>query len=339
MRAAVFSEPGTPLAIQTLPDPSPGPTDIVMKVHTCGICGTDLHMTEDHGPAFTYPRGAIPGHEYAGEVAEVGRDVKNFKVGDRICSLPFTGCGHCRACLSGEPSHCPEFRGLGSGFSEYALVSELTTVRLDERLSFDDGALVEPLAVGLHGVVTARIRPGDRVLVIGAGPIGLAAAFFARKLGAGKVAVTATSRRREAFALALGADEFLVPEKDQSLAELAMEKFGGLPDIVMECAGVQGCVDSAINTVRPKGTVVIMGFCTEPDQFVPATTMWKEVILKGSNTYTIPEFTHVANALARESLEPRKMVSDRVTLDAVPGVLESLRGPNDQCKVLINPWS
>ena len=338
MKAAVFSEPGKPLAIETLPDPTPGPTDIVMKVHSCGICGTDLHMTEDHGPMFTYPKGTIPGHEYAGEVVEIGKAVKNFRIGDRICAQPFVGCGQCRACLDGEPSHCVEFRGLGAGFSEYALVGEQTTVRLDERLTFDDGALVEPLAVGLHGAVLGNIQQGDRVLVIGAGPIGLGAAYFARMLGAGKVGVSATSRRRESYAKAMGVDAFIVPEKEQSLADAAAQGLGGPPDIILECAGQPGVIDAAINTVRPKGTVVIMGFCTSHDPILPAVTMFKEVVLKGSNTYTIPEFAHVEDLLARGHLEPRDLITRKVDLASLPETLENLRGPNNDCKVIMNPW-
>jgi 2-desacetyl-2-hydroxyethyl bacteriochlorophyllide A dehydrogenase len=338
MKAAVFSKPGNPLTIEILPDPTPGPSDIVMKVHSCGICGTDLHMTEDHGPAFTFPKGTIPGHEYAGEVVEVGKAVRHFKPGDRICAQPFAGCGHCLSCLMGEPSHCPEFRGLGSGFSVFALVSEQTTVRLDDRLTFDDGALVEPLAVGLHGAVLGNIKQGDKVLVIGSGPIGLGAAYFARMLGAGKVAVSATSRRKESFARAMGVDEFIVPGEDQTLAELAAQTLGGPPDIVLECAGQPGCIDTAINTVKQKGTVVIMGFCTAPDSFLPAVTMFKEVVLKGSYTYTIGEYAQVADILSRGHLEARQLITRNISLDAAPATLESLRRPNDQCKVIINPW-
>lgn len=339
MKAAVFAKPGQALTIETLPDPTPGATDLVMKVCSCGICGTDLHMTEDHGPAFTYPSGTIPGHEYAGEVVAIGKEVKDFKIGDRITSLPYTGCGHCATCLRGLPSHCAQFRGLGSGFSEYALVSERTSIHLDERLSYDDGALVEPLAVGLHGAAMANIQPGQTVLVIGAGPIGLASAFFARKLGAGKVAVSASSRRRESYASGLGTDFFVVPEEGQSLAEATAQVLGGPPDVVLECAGKTGCIENAILTVRPMGTVVVMGFCTDQDHFVPAVAMWKEVNLKFSNTYSVGEFAHVADVLARGSLEPRLMVTSHVSLDQVPQKLEALRRPNQECKVLINPWS
>lgn len=339
MKAAVFKGPHCPLAIENLPDPTPGPDQVVMKVHSCGICGTDLHMTEDHGPQYTYPSGTIPGHEYAGEVVATGADVKHLKIGDRISALPFTGCGHCAACKLGSPSHCPAFQGLGQGFSEYALASARTTIKLPEALSYDDGALIEPLSVGLHGAAMAQIQPGAKVLVIGAGPIGLAAAFFARKLGAGRIAVSARSRRREALALGMGADIFVVPEGDQGLPAATADALGGAPDVVLECAGQPGCIEQAIYTVRTAGTVVVMGFCTSADTFVPAVAVWKEIILKFSNTYNLGEFQHVANVLAGGALEPRLMVTRNISLDEVPDVFEALRGPSAHCKVIINPWA
>lgn len=339
MKAAIFSEPGNPLTIERVDDPTPGTRDIVMKVHSCGICGTDLHMTEDHGPEFSLPKGGTPGHEYAGEVVEVGKGVKRFKVGDRICAQPFAGCGDCASCRSGQPFFCSRKQSFGAGFAEYALVGEQTSVRLDDRLTYDDGALVEPLAVGLHGAKLGNIASGDNVLVLGAGPIGLATAYFARRLGAGKVAVSATSRRREQYAMALGADSFVVPQADQTLMEAAMQAFGGLPDVVLECAGVSGCLDQAINAVKPHGTVIAMGFCTTPDPVLPAAIMFKEMTLKGSNCYTIDEYAEVADILANGSLEPRKMITQNISLNQVPEIFETLRGANSQCKVQVNPWS
>ncbi len=339
MKAAIFIEPGRPLTVEEVDDPTPGNADIVMKVHSCGICGTDLHMTEDHGPEFSLPKGGTPGHEYAGEVVEIGKNVKRFKVGDRICAQPFAGCGNCPSCRAGRPFFCSRKQSFGAGFAEYALVGEQTSVRLHESLSFDDGALVEPLAVGLHGATLGNVSPGDNVLVLGAGAIGLATAFFARRLGAGKVVVAATSRRRERYATALGADRFLVPEAGQSLTEAVLEEFGALPDVVLECAGMSGCLDQAIEVVRPHGSVIAMGFCTAPDPVLPAAIMFKEITLRGSNCYTIDEYAEVVDILAGGALEPRQMVSQKISLDQVPEVFEGLRSANNQCKVQVKPWS
>jgi (R,R)-butanediol dehydrogenase/meso-butanediol dehydrogenase/diacetyl reductase len=339
MKSAVFHAAGEPLVIERRPDPDPGPGEVVMKVHSCGICGSDLHMTQGHAPAFDYPSGTIPGHEYAGEVVAVGADVTGVRIGDRISALPFTGCGHCPACQKGNPSHCPEFRGLGSGFSEYVAVSERTSIKLPPSLSYDDGALLEPLAVGLHGAAMAGIRPGSTVLVMGAGPIGLAATFFARKLGAGRIVVLANSTRREDLALQMGADAFIVQSEAQPLETALRAAFGALPDVVLECAGQPGCIGQAIQAVRKSGTVVVLGFCTSSDSFVPATAVWKEINLRFSNTYTVDDFRYVAQVLARGSLEPRAMITRHISLDDVPSVFEELRTPSGHCKVMIHPWA
>jgi len=339
MRSAVFHAAGEPLVIETRPDPAPGPDEVVMKVHSCGICGTDLHMTEGHSPGFDYPAGTVPGHEYAGEVVAVGAEVQGLQIGDRISALPFTGCGHCLACQRGSPSHCAAFRGLGSGFSEYVAVSERTSIKLPDSLTYDDGALLEPMAVGLHGAAMAGITPGATVLVLGAGPIGLAAAFFARKLGAGRVVVAANSTRRQALALQMGADAFIAQGQGQTLAAAATEAFGAAPDIVLECAGQPGCISQAIQAVSRAGTVVVLGFCTTADSFVPATAVWKEITLRFSNTYTVGDFQYVAQVLARGALEPRAMITQHVSLDEVPSVFEALRTPSGQCKVMIHPWA
>lgn len=339
MKAAVFKGAGHALVIEELADPEPGAGEVVLKVHRCGICGTDLHMTDGHSAAFSYPAGTVPGHEFAGEVVAIGKDVRHLKVGDPISAMPFTGCGHCINCLAGRPSLCPEFRGMAGGFSEYLVTTERSAIQLPKSLSFDDGALVEPLAVGLHGVTKARMTPGARVLVIGAGPVGLAAIFFARQLGAGRIAVSAPSPRREALAMSMGADAFILPEPGQNLAEQVAQTLGGQPDVVFECAGQPGCIEQSIFSVRPAGTVVVMGFCTASDAFVPAMAVWKEINLRFSNTYSLGEFEQVARVLDRGAVEPRQMITQTVSLAELPDVFESLRQRSGQCKVLVNPWA
>jgi (R,R)-butanediol dehydrogenase/meso-butanediol dehydrogenase/diacetyl reductase len=339
MRAAIFKRVGQPLAIEDRPDPTPGDGEVVIKVHRCGICGTDLHMTDGHAPGFGYPEGSTLGHEFAGEVVALGRGVQHLKLGDRITALPFTGCGHCATCLSGKPNFCREFKGSAAGFGGYAAVAERVTTRLPQSLSIEDGALIEPMAVGLHGVALARLQPGARVLVIGAGPVGLAAVFWARRLGAARIAVTAASRRREDMARTLGADSFVLPEAGQDIAALAAEALGGPPDVVFECAGQKDLIAQAIHCVKPQGEVVVLGFCTVPDSFIPAIAVWKEVRLQFAVTYSLQEFQHVADTFDAGHVEPRAMVTDRISLDQLPTAFEALRQRSTQCKVMVAPWA
>ena len=253
MKAAVFRKLGKPLAIETQPDPTPGTGEVVIKVGRCGICGSDLHVTGN--PHHLAPSGKILGHEWAGEVMDVGRNVSRVKKGDRVCVLPLSSCGACANCLAGEPAWCASRNIDGGGYGEYAKTHERQCFVMPKSLSLEDGALVEPMAVGLHGVAISGMTPGARVLVIGAGPIGLATIFWARRMGAGTIAVTASSRRREALAKDMGADIFLDPAAD--IAQAATDALGGAPDIVFEAVGAPGLIEKSVGAVRRRGTVVV----------------------------------------------------------------------------------
>lgn len=335
MKAAVFKGPGKPLVIETLPDPTPGPNELVLKVHRCGICGTDLHMTDGH--AQTFPEGMVIGHEFSGEVVAVGPGVEGFRNGDHVAAMPVVGCGQCGSCLSGEPMWCEVgFSGLAGGFGQYAIARANAAIRLPATLSVEDGALIEPMAVSLHGVNLAEIKPGSRVLVLGSGPIGLGSAWWSRKLGAARVAVVSRSRRSEALAQQMGASHFFTfgEELPQQLAAA----LGGPPDVVFECIGVPGMVAQAVNLVRPRGTVVIMGNCMLPDTFYPAQAMFKQVRIQGSMVYSRREFEIVADTFDAGSVEPRATITGTLGFEELPTGFEALRTPTTQCKVMVMPW-
>lgn len=341
MRAAVFRTDTRTLGIETLPDPTPAEGQVVVKVHRCGICGSDLHMAEGH--SFSFDDGAVPGHEIAGEVVAIGRGVDRIRVGDRVAVLPFLSCGRCLACLQGDAMGCPEMRmmgafGLSGGYAEYLLTNEIWCVKLAASLSFEDGALVEPLAVSLRANRVSGIKAGDRVLVMGAGAIGLAAAYWARRSGARLVAVSATSTRREDMARAIGVDAFITPDPERSLAEQTAAALGGLADIVFECAGVPGSLDQAVSAVKRRGTIAAPGFCWTPDSFSPIWAMLKEATIRFTNMYDTSEFETAVGALDNGHVEPRAMVTDVVSLDGAPAAFEELRGRNNHCKVMIKPW-
>ena len=323
------------MQIEHRPDPTPQPDEVVIQVARCGICGTDLAMTEGSGPLFDLD--SIPGHEFAGEIVAIGCAVSRLKVGDRVTAMPFVGCGACATCLAGRPNFCPQFRGMAGGFAEYVAANERVTVKLPSCLSTEDGALIEPLAVSLHGIALAQMPPGARVLIIGAGPIGLGALYWARRQGAGRVAVAATSHRREAIARQLGADDFLVPAAPAELPAMAEKALAGKPDLVIEAGGKPGLIAQAIDCVRAAGSVVVLGFCSAIDSFVPAVAVWKEVRVLFSMTYGITDFESVARTLDRDAEEARSMVTDTVTLSALPETLDSMRRGSHQCKVLVNP--
>src|SRR5687768_5545259 len=148
MRALVFKGVGHPLVLDHIPDPVPEPDQVILKVGRCGICGTDLHRTEEN--IFSLKPGAVPGHEFAGEIVALGRETKRLKMGDRVTALPYVGCGRCVECMSGAPNFCRSTRNIGSddltgGYAEYVAVGAAWTLKLPDALSLDDGALIEPL--------------------------------------------------------------------------------------------------------------------------------------------------------------------------------------------------
>jgi len=341
MRAAVFQAKGKPLAIENIADPTPGEGQVVLKVGRCGICGSDLHMAEGH--TYSFDEGAIPGHEFSGEVVAIGAGVDRLKMGDRVAALPFLSCGKCGPCLAGDPMGCPQQRMMGTwgvkgGYAEYVLINEIWCVKLPKSLGFDDGALVEPLAVSLRAARVSGIKSGDRVLVLGAGAIGLAAAYWARQSGASKIAVSATSNRREDMARAVGADAFITPEEGRTLAEQSTAALGGEADIVFECAGVVGSLDLAVSAVRRRGVIASPGFCWTPDTFSPMWAMSKETTIKYTNVYDTKEFEISIAAFENGNVEPRAMITDVVSLDDTPTAFEGLKQRNNQCKVQISPW-
>ncbi len=332
MRAAVVQALNSPLKIETVADPEPAVHELVIKVGRCGICGSDLHMTED--PMFGVQPGDILGHEFAGEVVDCGKQVTKLKTGDLVSVIPLQSCGQCPSCLAGEPAWCAEMQLQGGGYGEYAVTTAAQCIPMPESISLADGAIIEPLAVALHGVRLSGLNRGHRVLILGAGPIGLAVAFWARRLGAQTVVVQDINVFQEARALSMGATGFVCDLENP--IDAGIKVLGGLADIVFECVGVPGVIAQAIEQVRIKGTVLVLGLCTQPDTFTPFVAISKEIRLQTSAFFTRDDYQTSLDALSAGAAEPRHLVTETILLDQVPDVFESLRTRTHQCKVLIS---
>jgi len=335
MKAAVFKGAGTPLVVETIDDPVPGEGEAVIKVQRCGVCGTDLHMTSGHGN--DAPVNSVIGHEYCGEVVALGKGVENLKVGQFVTAIPASGCGRCQACIAGFPLGCARMEGRVGGFGEYMRIAASSSVLLPQTLSPADGALIEPLAVGLRGVRLAAIQPGARVAVLGAGSIGLAAIYWARLLGAGKIVAISRSARRADLAKRMGANSFEALGEGE--VERVSEALGGMPEVVLECTGAVGMTQKSVELVASGGTVVSLGFCTSPDPILPSLATWKQVTIKFSFAYDLREFRHCADVLDSGHVEPRMMISRTVGLDAFPNLFEELRAGANETKIHVDPWS
>jgi (R,R)-butanediol dehydrogenase / meso-butanediol dehydrogenase / diacetyl reductase len=327
MKAAVMQGLHMPLAVETLPDPTPGEGELVVQVGRCGICGSDLHMTED--PTYGKGAGDVLGHEFAGEVVALGKGTDGVAVGDLVAVIPLQSCGHCASCKAGEVAWCDKFGLQGGGYAEYAVTRPNQCIRLPQSASLADGAIIEPLAVALHGVNMSGLRKGDRVLILGAGPIGLAVAFWARRAGAVDVVILDVADHQRDRALAMGATGFAI-RPDDALID-------GKADIVFECVGIPGLIAQAIDQVRNRGTILLLGLCTRPDTFSSFAMLSKEVRLITSAFFTRGEYEVALDVLNAGAAEPRMLVTDTISLNDTPAVFEALRTRSHQCKVLINP--
>ncbi|MDG2174658.1 MAG: alcohol dehydrogenase catalytic domain-containing protein [Gammaproteobacteria bacterium] len=336
MKAAIFQGVNKPLTVEDIPAPEPaGSHDVVVRVGRCGICGTDLHITED--PIFGVPAGVVLGHEYSGEVVATGAEVKTVKTGDLVAVNPLMTCGECKACLAGDLALCASLIIGGGGYGQYSLVREHQCVKMPDGVSIEDGALVEPLAVGLRAVTLAQMQQDARVLVVGAGPIGLAVAFWARRMGAGKIAVTASSNRREALAMEMGASVFVTPGENPVVE--VNQALGSAPDIVFECVGKTGLIQRCIEYVAPRGTVVVAGICTHPDTINPFMFVTKECRLQPSIFYNTSDFHTTLDVLESGDTCAHSMITDTVSIDETPLAFEALKQRTTQCKVLIDSWN
>lgn len=332
MRTAVFHGNGV-IAIETFPDPEPGPDEVVIKVARCGVCGSDVSMTA--GSDYDYPLGTLMGHEIAGEIVALGRDVGGMRVGDRVTCLPNTNCGLCEACRYGSPLLCSAQFKHGGGFGDYVVPKARSVAVLPQSLSLADGALVEPMACGLRALRRCEMRAGDEIVVLGAGAMALSIIFWARRLGAGHIAVVARSAAREDLALAFGAHTFHSLERED-LADVAASR-GRSPDIVVECVGKGGFIETAVNLVRTGGKVVSLGMCLHQEPFVAARYALKEVSFHFPLGYSPEEFFETARIFDAGDFRPEIMVSGTIPLDDLPAMIERMRTGQSTVKIQVVP--
>jgi 2-desacetyl-2-hydroxyethyl bacteriochlorophyllide A dehydrogenase len=334
MKAAVFQALGEPLVISKVEDPKPKRDEVLLRICRCGICGSDLHMTAE--PVFGIAPGYVLGHEMSGEVVEAGPDA-GLKPGDQVSVAPLRGCGQCAACRSGEPAWCSSMQLIGGGYAEYAAIAGRQCRKLPVDISAADGALAEPLAVALHGVQRSGMKPGDRVLIVGAGAIGLAIAFWARRLGASEIILADLHKLQEERAMTLGATGFYL--SGDGLDRRLQECCPGGPDIVFECVGKPGLIDFCVSLVRPRGKVAVLGLCTAPDHMDSFRAISKEVDILMSVFFDMHEFARAIDALDKGKYAPQRLISDTIGLEATPAAFEALRRRTTQCKVLIDPFA
>jgi 2-desacetyl-2-hydroxyethyl bacteriochlorophyllide A dehydrogenase len=331
-----FMEPGR-LALETAPEPEPGPGEALVSVACCGICGTDRSIfTGDYPVQFPI----VPGHEFAGTVVSVGAGVEELRPGDRVTVDPNVTCDTCAYCRRGLTHLCERLSPLGvvrpGGFAEFARVPERNAYRLPESLSFDAAALIEPLACCVRGMQLAGITAGDTVAVLGAGPIGCMLLQLVRLEGTGHLIVSEPNPARRELALRLGADVAVdAGEAARTAISAATDGLGA--DVVIEASGRAATAEFALELVRRGGTVLWFGSCAESDR-ISISPFWvndNEITIRGS--FNNP-FTH-APALklaASGRVQLDELVTDRIPLQTLEAALDLKNFP-DAGKIVVRP--
>jgi (R,R)-butanediol dehydrogenase/meso-butanediol dehydrogenase/diacetyl reductase len=323
------------LRVVERPAPEPAAGQVVVDVAYCGICGSDLHFRDV--PAL-FPAGTVPGHELSGTIAALGAGVSGWSTGDRICVLPFGQCGECAACLGGAEQVCDAAIangvGLGTGrpggYAERLVVDARMLFALPDAVGDRAGTLVEPTAVAVHALARGRPLPGERIAVIGAGPIGLLTALVAREQGVDAMLVSRNAgRARRAGDLGL---RTVAP--DAVAGAFADEP----PAVVMECAGTGSAVALALHLVAPLGRVVMVGVPPEPFAFDPLPAIFKEVDIRGALAYGRGDFRAAIDLLAAGRIPSAALIDDVVGLERAEETFRALTSPqNRRLKVLLDP--
>lgn len=328
MRALRIEQPNQTQVVE-IPDPQPEPGEVLIRVMASGICGTDIHILRGEYLG-DYP--VIPGHEFAGVVEAVGANVTRFRVGDRVAVEPNIACDNCDACLQNRQNFCRNWQAVGvtrpGGMAELVVAPEKAVFDIGA-LPFDAGAFVEPLSCVLHGIERARIRAGDRVAVLGAGPIGVLLLQVARLHGAGELAVVERQPARLAFA-ASWADHALA-----SLDDLAADSY----DVVIDATGVIAVMERTLAAARYGGTVLLFGVPPSGARIsVEAFTLFRKGLTVLSSFTSVRNSLQALALLQAGRLDVSQLVSHRLPLeDFEQGVARIEQGLENVRKVLIYP--
>lgn len=328
---------------------SPGPGEALIDVRTCGICGTDLHEYQ-HGPNMIRQKphpltGAEPpltlGHEFSGTLLQLGDAVPGFSAGDRVTVDPCIRCGRCRWCVRGEYHICVSGGSIGlasdGAFARTVRVPVECLVRIPDGVPDEQAALAEPLAVGMHAVSRAQVAMGDTVVVLGAGPIGVAVLLSARLAGASSIVVSEPNADRAARAAALGATEVYDPTTTDVRREVFLRTGRIGPDVVIEATGRPELVQLAVTTVRRGGRVALAGISDADLQVNLRQVVLYERSIHGSLGYNF-DIPRVLDLMATGRLDASSLITGVRPLSEGPDVFAELAADRGRhLKVLLTP--
>lgn len=335
MKAVVFESPNS-VKVKEVADPSVSDSDVLIAVKSAGVCGTDLHIYEGDFIG-TYP--VIPGHEFAGEVVEIGRNVTTVKIGDKVAVDPGVFCRRCSFCKENRENFCSNFKAYGvhfnGGFAELVSVHEENVYKI-EGLSYTEGAFVEPVGCGIHGIKQVGVDVGDHVLIFGSGPIGLILMQLCINSGAATVTVVDLYERKLELAKSLGATN--VVKYDEALTEALRDIRSEGFNLVIDATGVPDVVQQMFKYVRDRGRLLFFGVCPSNAkiQISPYEIYKRELKIYGTFAilYTAQQAIDIIRA---KKINVETLVSHRLRLDEFSNALEMLKDRSRSMKIMIEP--
>lgn len=339
MKAAVYLGNKT-IKVQEKEIRELAPDEVLVQIKACGVCGTDLHIYEGAKGAADCTPPVILGHEMAGIVHQVGSGVKIRKPGDRVCVDPNDFCGECIYCRKGMVHFCTSMRGTGTttdgGFAEYCIVPERQLYLIDDQLSFEEGAMAEPVACCLNGIDKSHIKTGDTVAIIGGGTIGQLMLRLAKLAGASSLIMIEPVESKRDLALRSGA-ALAVDPKNECVEEAITKAGFSQIDVVIECVGLKNTMEQAMDIAGKGATVMLFGL-THPDcelSYKPFAAFQKELTVTTSfiNPFTQPRAAALLNS---GMLQVKDLITDRIPLDKINQVFED-QSYRSHGKIVIQP--
>ncbi|KQL49796.1 butanediol dehydrogenase [Brevibacillus choshinensis] len=347
---AAFWHGARDVRVVDVPEPQVQPGKVKIRVAWCGICGTDLHeymagpifLSVEPHPLTKECAPLILGHEFAGEVVEIGEGVTSVKVGDRVAVEPVLACGRCHACKSGRQNHCEVIgcfglNGGGGGFSELTVVSEEMVHLLPDHITYEQAALIEPTSVALQAVRESSLKAGDSCAVFGTGPIGLLTILAAKAAGASPIIAVEVSEQRRQMALKLGASHAIDPTQTDAVQKIRALTNGGA-DVCFEVTGVEPGLLGAIESSRTGGQTVIVSVWEKPVTVSPNAIVLRERHLMGSFGYGKNIFPAVIRLIAEGRIQVDELITKKIPLsDITEGGFEELARNKGHIKILVSP--
>ncbi|MBR2566408.1 MAG: zinc-binding alcohol dehydrogenase family protein [Paenibacillus sp.] len=329
MRAIVCEEMDR-LVLKELPQPERAEEEALVAIRRIGICGTDLHAYKGNQPFFTYPR--VLGHELAGIIEEIGPNEAGLKSGDQVSIIPYLHCGHCVACRSGKTNCCASMQVMGvhvDGGMRERITVPISHLLKAEGLTLDETAMVEPLSIGAHAVRRAALQPGERVVVIGAGPIGLGVMAFAKQAGAYVIAVDRNLDRLELSRSWAGVDE-IVQADDTAIQGVSEITGGDYATAVFDATGNVHSMNGAISYVAHGGQLIFVGLVKADITFHDPEFHKREMSMLGSRNATRQDFEQVLTTLRDKRLTMDGYITHRTPFDELPNAMDTWLLPESQ---------